>query len=109
MDDFGSGYSSLSYLHSFPFDKIKIDQSFVETLKRDRHAKAIVHAVIARGHSLDVPVLAEGVENAEQRLLLAREGCDQLQGYLIGRPGAISDYAEQVGRDGSKSSGRGAD
>ena len=72
MDDFGSGYSSLSYLHSFAFDKIKIDRSFIGDLDGNHHSMAIVRAIIMLGHSLDVPVLAEGVETAVQRQLLAR-------------------------------------
>lgn len=97
MDDFGSGYSSLSYLHSFPFDKIKIDRSFIGDLEHNHHSMAIVRAIITLGHSLDVPVLAEGVETEAQRLFLMREGCDEVQGYLTGRPLAIEAYASLVG------------
>jgi diguanylate cyclase (GGDEF)-like protein/PAS domain S-box-containing protein len=99
MDDFGSGYSSLSYLHSFPFDKIKIDRSFIGDLEHNHHSMAIVRAIITLGHSLDVPVLAEGVETEAQRLFLMREGCDEVQGYLTGRPLLIEAYAGLVGRD----------
>ncbi len=98
MDDFGSGYSSLSYLHAFPFDKIKIDRTFVGDLETNRHSMAIVHAVVGLGLSLGVPTLAEGVETEAQRAFLVREGCDELQGYLTGRPRPIDDYAELVGR-----------
>lgn len=98
MDDFGSGYSSLSYLHSFPFDKIKIDRSFVGDLAHNHHSMAIVRAIITLGHSLEVPVLAEGVETEAQRQFLVREGCDEVQGYLMGRPRLICDYAQRVGR-----------
>jgi EAL domain-containing protein (putative c-di-GMP-specific phosphodiesterase class I) len=98
MDDFGSGYSSLSYLHAFPFDKIKIDRAFVGDLETNRHSMAIVHAVVGLGLSLGVPTLAEGVETEAQRAFLVREGCDELQGYLTGRPRPIDDYAELVGR-----------
>lgn len=98
LDDFGSGYSSLSYLHSFPFDKIKIDRSFVGDLEHNRHAVAIVRAVIGLGHSLNVPILAEGVETEAQHAFLVQEGCDEVQGYLTGRPRPIKDYAELVGR-----------
>ena len=104
MDDFGSGYSSLSYLHSFPFDKIKIDRSFIGDLEYDHHAMAIVRAIIALGHGLDVPVLAEGVETNAQHLFLAREGCDEVQGYLLGRPLPIEAYANLIGR--SSTAGR---
>ena len=98
MDDFGKGYSSLSYLHSFGFDKIKIDRSFIGDLERNHHSMAIVCAIITLGHSLDVPVLAEGVETESQRLFLEREGCDDVQGYLTGRPLPIDAYAAATGR-----------
>ncbi len=86
LDDFGTGYSSLSYLHSFSFDKIKIDRAFIMDLERNKHSMAIVRAVIGLGRSLSIPILAEGVETDEQFALLAREGCDAVQGYLTGRP-----------------------
>jgi diguanylate cyclase (GGDEF)-like protein len=98
LDDFGTGYSSLSYLHSFPFDKIKIDRAFISDLEKNRHSIAIVRAVIGLGQSLDIPILAEGVETQAQHALLAQEGCDEVQGYLTGRPLAIADYADVVGR-----------
>jgi EAL domain-containing protein (putative c-di-GMP-specific phosphodiesterase class I) len=98
MDDFGSGYSSLSYLHSFAFDRIKIDRSFIGDLDHSHHAMAIVRAIITLGHSLDVPVLAEGVETESQRRFLLQEGCDDAQGYLTGRPLPIDSYARLVGR-----------
>ncbi len=97
MDDFGSGYSSLSYLHSFPFDKIKIDRSFIGDLEHNHHSMAIVRAIVTLGHSLDVPVLAEGVETEAQRQFLKQVGCDQVQGYLMGRPLLIEAYAKLTG------------
>ncbi|MDP2411767.1 MAG: EAL domain-containing protein [Pseudolabrys sp.] len=97
LDDFGKGYSSLSYLHSFAFDRIKIDRAFVSDLERNHHSMAIVRAVIGLGHSLKIPILAEGVETAAQRALLVREGCDEIQGYLTGRPFGIGHYAELIG------------
>jgi diguanylate cyclase (GGDEF)-like protein/PAS domain S-box-containing protein len=97
LDDFGTGYSSLSYLHSFSFDKIKIDRTFVGDLESNRHSMAIVRAVIDLGHNLDVPILAEGVETDAQHASLMREGCDEVQGYLTGRPLPITDYAELIG------------
>jgi diguanylate cyclase (GGDEF)-like protein/PAS domain S-box-containing protein len=100
MDDFGSGYSSLSYLHSFAFDKIKIDRSFIGDIEENHHSMAIVRAIVTLGHSLGVPVLAEGVETPAQRQFLADEGCDGAQGYLLGRPQPIAAYAALVGRDG---------
>ena len=98
MDDFGTGYSSLSYLQSFPFDKIKIDKSFIANLGQSQQAATIVRAVIALGHGLDLPVVAEGVETKEQLKFLADESCDEIQGYFIGRPKPIADYADLVGR-----------
>ncbi len=98
MDDFGTGYSSLSYLQSFPFDKIKIDKSFIANLGHSQQAATIVRAVIALGHGLDLPVMAEGVETEEQLKFLAGESCDEVQGYFIGWPKPIGDYAEAVGR-----------
>ena len=98
MDDFGTGYSSLSYLQSFPFDRIKIDKSFIANLGHSQQAATIVRAVIALGHGLALPVVAEGVETEEQLKFLAGESCDEVQGYLIGRPKPIGEYAERVGR-----------
>ncbi|MFN3655677.1 MAG: putative bifunctional diguanylate cyclase/phosphodiesterase [Pseudolabrys sp.] len=102
MDDFGTGYSSLSYLQSFPFDKLKIDRAFVSNLGRSAQAATIIRAVIALGRGLDLPVIAEGVETDEQLKFLAAAGCNEVQGYLIGRPKTIADYAEMVGRPGQK-------
>ncbi|MGD0642788.1 MAG: EAL domain-containing protein [Roseiarcus sp.] len=96
MDDFGTGYSSLSALRSFPFDKIKIDREFVSTLVGDEHSTAVVRALIGLGHSLRIPVVAEGVETEEQLLFLMKEGCEEIQGYLIGHPAAMDQYAEIV-------------
>ena len=98
MDDFGTGYSSLSYLQSFPFDKIKIDQAFIANLGHSQQAVTIIRAVIALGRGLDLPVVAEGVETEEQLKFLADEQCNEIQGYYVGRPKPIADYAELVGR-----------
>jgi diguanylate cyclase (GGDEF)-like protein len=97
MDDFGTGYSSLSYLQAFPFDKIKIDQTFVAKLQSNPQSEAIVRAVIGLGHGLNLPVVAEGVETRDQNAFLAREACDQVQGFLIGRPAPIDAYADLLG------------
>jgi len=86
MDDFGTGYSSLATLHAFPFDKIKLDQSFVKRLPGDAAAAAIVRTVLALGASLAIPVLAEGIETEAQWQFLAREGCAKGQGYLFAKP-----------------------
>ncbi|GAC1331887.1 MAG: hypothetical protein NVS2B1_03420 [Bradyrhizobium sp.] len=97
MDDFGTGYSSLSYLQSFPFDKIKIDQSFISNVKSNPQSAAIVRAVIGLAHGLDLPVLAEGVETKAQLDFLAAESCNEVQGYLMGRPHPILEYSELIG------------
>jgi diguanylate cyclase (GGDEF)-like protein len=86
LDDFGTGYSSLAYLRRFPFDKIKIDQSFVVGITRDAQALAIVTAVARLASALDLEVTAEGVENNEQTRLLRELGCTSLQGYLFAQP-----------------------
>ena len=86
MDDFGTGYSSLGYLRSFPFDKIKIDQSFVRDCTKDENACAIVKAVIGLGRSLGMTTTAEGVETEEQLEVVRAEGCTEAQGYLISVP-----------------------
>jgi len=101
MDDFGTGYSSLSYLQSFPFDKIKIDQAFISNLDRNAQSTAIIRAVIGLGHGLNLPVSAEGVETNEQMNFLKRESCDEVQGFLFGRPQPIEAYADLVGREAS--------
>jgi EAL domain-containing protein (putative c-di-GMP-specific phosphodiesterase class I) len=98
MDDFGTGYSSLSNLQAFSFDKIKIDRSFIMNLKKNAHSATIVRAVIGLGRALDMPVLAEGVETAEQLAFPVKESCSEVQGYWIGKPLPIDDYAKSVGR-----------
>ena len=97
MDDFGTGYSSLSYLQAFPFDKIKIDKAFVANLERNPQSAAITRAVIGLGRGLNVPVIAEGVETKEQLVFLKDEKCNEIQGYLIGRPAPIQRYWYLVG------------
>jgi EAL domain-containing protein (putative c-di-GMP-specific phosphodiesterase class I) len=85
MDDFGTGYSSLGYLTRFPFDKIKIDQSFVRDIDKPE-SRAVVSAVLGISRALNIAVIAEGVETVEQYQLLQEEGCSQMQGYLFSRP-----------------------
>jgi diguanylate cyclase (GGDEF)-like protein/PAS domain S-box-containing protein len=98
MDDFGSGYSSLSYLQAFPFDKIKIDRAFVMNLGRNPQSASIVRAVIGLGHGLGMSIVAEGVETQEQLSFLAEESCDAVQGYFLGKPAPIGQYFALVGR-----------
>lgn len=80
------GYSSLSYFQRFPFDKVKIDKSFVDEIVTSRAARAIVQAVVGLGTALDMGVVAEGIETEEQMRLLVASGCTHLQGYLFSRP-----------------------
>jgi diguanylate cyclase len=90
LDDFGTGYSSLLYLRRFPFDKLKIDRSFVHSIERAADAAAIVHAVVSLGRGLGMKVTAEGVETAEQQLFLRAAGVHMMQGYRFGRPGTAA-------------------
>ena len=94
IDDFGTGYSSLSYLKRFPVDFIKIDRSFVSGLEQFGEDAAIVRAIIAMVHSLELQVVAEGVETQGQMDFLKEQRCDELQGYLISRPVPAAQFAE---------------
>ncbi len=100
LDDFGTGYSSLSYLLAFPFDKIKVDRSFVGQAVVDANATAIVRAVAGLSAQLGVTMTAEGVETEAQMRLLASEGCNEVQGYLFGRPVDASEVPGVLGRLG---------
>ncbi len=91
MDDYGTGYSSLSTLQLFPFDKIKIDRGFIDSVVENRQSAAIVRSTLILAQSLNIPVLAEGVENAEHLRFLQDEGCEQVQGYLYGKPQPLSE------------------
>ena len=93
IDDFGTGYSSLSYLKRLPLDTLKIDQSFVHGLPNDPHDVAIARAIIALGRSMQLTVIAEGVETKAQELFLAAEGCEQIQGFVLSRPLAADAFA----------------
>jgi diguanylate cyclase (GGDEF)-like protein/PAS domain S-box-containing protein len=92
FDDFGTGFASLSYLRLFPVSHIKIDRSFVDRVSNGAQDAAIVRSLIAMAHSLDLDVIAEGVETEEQALFLAKEGCDEGQGYLFAKPLSTTDF-----------------
>ncbi|WP_300381938.1 EAL domain-containing protein [Henriciella sp.] len=90
LDDFGTGYSSMRFVQQFPFDRIKIDRSFVMSMDTDRKAFAVVDAILRLGKSLSIPVVAEGVETEAQAISLIRSQCTELQGFLISRPGPLT-------------------
>ena len=96
IDDFGTGYSSLSYLRQFPVYKLKIDRSFVQAMTTDSDDAAITGTIILMGKSLNLKVIAEGVENEEQMSFLRAHDCDEIQGYYFSQPLAAADFAEKV-------------
>jgi diguanylate cyclase (GGDEF)-like protein len=102
MDDFGTGYSSLSYLQSFPFDKIKIDRRFITDVNTDESSLAIIRAVTGMCTSLGITTTAEGVETREQFDRVRAEGCDEVQGFLTGRPMLLKDALALMQRPGTK-------
>lgn len=98
MDDLGTGYSSLSYLHDLPIDTLKIDKSFVSNILRDPRDAGLSAAIIAIGRSIDLDVLAEGVEEVEQLEFLRRHGCDLAQGYLFSKPVPATAFRQLISR-----------
>jgi EAL domain-containing protein (putative c-di-GMP-specific phosphodiesterase class I) len=95
LDDFGTGYSTLSSLKLLPFDRLKIDRAFVRDVQHDANGRGLARAIIAMGRSLSLEIIAEGVETQAQLEFLREEGCDEMQGYLIGVPMS----AEEMGME----------
>jgi len=98
LDDFGTGYSSLSYLRRFSFDTLKVDRGFINGLPECRDSCSLIRAIIAMAHSLELSVVAEGVESPEQLEYLRQQGCDYLQGFLLGRPMPAEEYQTFLSR-----------
>ena len=96
LDDFGTGYSSLLYLRRFPFDKLKIDRSFVRSIEKAADAAAIVHAVVGLGRGLGMKVTAEGVETADQHLFLRAAGVHSMQGFRFGKAVAAAEITRRL-------------
>jgi len=102
VDDFGTGYSSLAYLAQFPLDVLKIDQSFVRDVVNRSDVACVVTAIVGLAHSLDLEVVAEGVENPEQLEFLRTLGCEEIQGYLSGRPLSADQFEKLLTRSDEK-------
>ncbi len=96
IDDFGTGYSSLLYLKRLPASELKIDRGFVRDLTHDTEDAAIIAAIVALGRTLNLKIVAEGVETPEQQEFLTRLGCNSLQGFLLGRPMPADQFAQSV-------------
>jgi len=101
LDDFGTGYSSLQYLRRYPFDKLKIDRSFVHSIEKAADAAAIVHAVVGLGRGLGMKVTAEGVETADQHLFLRAAGVHFMQGFRFGASMKAEEITARLGRPGA--------
>jgi EAL domain-containing protein (putative c-di-GMP-specific phosphodiesterase class I) len=96
MDDFGTGFSSLSYLRNFPFDKIKIDQSFIHNLLEDSRSQTIVGAIAGLGVSFGMTTTAEGVETEDQLNCLIGKGCSEIQGFFYSRPVPAGEVLDMI-------------
>ena len=101
IDDFGTGYSSMNYLSRLPFDLLKIDRSFIAASTNSKEDATIVNTVIALAHSLDMQVIAEGVETTEQLRLLHQAGCNLIQGYLCGKPQPLVEIDAALRNEGA--------
>jgi EAL domain-containing protein (putative c-di-GMP-specific phosphodiesterase class I)/GGDEF domain-containing protein len=102
LDDFGTGYSSLNYLWKFPFSKLKIDRSFVQTLGSSKKAEVMLRSIMDLGRNLGMKITAEGVETIEQAQIIRSLGCNYLQGYLCGRPASEADLSALINRNNSE-------
>ena len=100
VDDFGTGYTSISYLKQFPVNELKIDQHFIKGIPNNQNDAAIVSAVIALGHNLGLEIVAEGVETAEQMQYLTEHNCDFIQGYFLSRPLPANKIILQFAKSG---------
>ncbi len=98
IDDFGTGYSSLSYLRQFPIDRLKIDQSFIRNALNNTDDAAIAKTIIALGRSLNLKIIAEGVETVEHEQFLISEGCDEVQGYRYSKPVPAPKFVQLIDR-----------
>jgi diguanylate cyclase (GGDEF)-like protein len=105
LDDFGAGYSSLTYLQRLPFDKLKVDRGFVAALDHSANAGVIIEAIIALGRALNLSILVEGIETEEQRALVRLAGCDEMQGYLFARPAPREEIDRIVALGGARRAG----
>jgi EAL domain-containing protein (putative c-di-GMP-specific phosphodiesterase class I) len=99
LDDFGTGYSSLGYLWQFPFDKLKIDQSFIRAIDRNPRARGVLRTIIALGRTLGLPVTAEGIETENEAAFVRKLRCDLAQGYLFSRPLPETEVASFIMKD----------
>jgi EAL domain-containing protein (putative c-di-GMP-specific phosphodiesterase class I) len=103
VDDFGTGYSSLSYLHRLSIDTLKVDRSFVEQIPGNSNSEAIAKAIIGLGKSLQLTVVAEGIENEAQSDFVSRLGCDYLQGFLFSKPVTAEAFGQLLETDCNRS------
>lgn len=97
LDDFGTGFSSLTHLRQFPIQKVKIERDFIAAIREDHQSRLIIQAIVQMGHSLGLRVVVEGVETEEQETFLRGIGCRHVQGYRYGRPMLIEDLCEELG------------